>query len=311
MIQIFRSAQGELLRVKERVPGCWMHVHDPSPGEVAELVDDLGVPEDFITAALDLDEIPRTERDDGYTFILIQIPYYRGKEDPVPYNTVPLGIIIGEGVLLTICTVETEIIREIIIGSWRGFSTGKQKRFILRLFLKTATRYLQYLRIINKSVEVVEDRLEAEQQNEDVLALLKYEKSLTYFMTALRANEIVMERLERSGMFEEFPEDEELLVDALTEMRQAIEMTAIASDILHQTMNAFSSIISNNLNVVMKFLAAITVILTFPTMIFSFYGMNVPLPLANRPYFSFLFATALSLSMALIALYIFIRKRYL
>ena len=155
-----------------------------------------------------------------------------------------------------------------------------------------------------------EERLEERARNEDLLDLLQFEKSLTYFMTALRANEVVMQRLQRSRIFEEFEEDEELLEDALTEMNQAIQMTDIASNILEQMMSAFGSIISNNLNDVMKFLAAITVILTFPTMIASLYGMNVPLPLQDSP-FGFPLVVGIAFILVIVGLWVFSRRGYL
>jgi magnesium transporter len=292
------------------IAGCWVNLFDPSPSEINDLVQKFGIPHDFLTAPLDADEIPRTEKEDSFSFVLIRIPFFKGKDDPVPYSTIPLGIVFNDDLLVTVCSVETELLREMTMSTARNVSTAKRHRFILRLFLRVANRYLQYLRVINKAVEQLEDRLVNSQRNEEVLQLLKYEKSLTYFMTALKGNEILMSRLQRSRIFEEYPEDEELLDDVVIEMRQAIEMTEIASGILSQMMDAFASIISNNLNVVMKFLAGITIILTFPTMLASFYGMNVRLPFADS-MFAFPLTVGLSLAMVVTALLIFRRKNWL
>jgi len=310
VVQIYKSIGSELKPLDDVIAGCWVNLFDPSPSEINDLVQKFGIPYDFLTAPLDLDEIPRTEKEDSFSFILIRIPYFRGKEEAVPYSTVPLGIILNEDILVTVCAIETELIREMTMPTARSVSTSKRHRFILRLFLRVANRYLQYLRVINKAVEQLEDRLVDSQRNEEVLQLLKYEKSLTYFMTALKGNEILMSRLQRSRMFEEYPEDEELLDDVVIEMRQAIEMTEIASGILSQMMDAFASIISNNLNVVMKFLAGMTIILTFPTMVASFYGMNVTLPFEDSPY-AFPLTVLLSAVMAVVSLIVFRRKNWL
>lgn len=310
MVQIFKSIGSELKSLDDVIAGCWVNLADPSPSEINDLVQKFGIPHDFLTAPLDSDEIPRTEKEDSFTFILLRIPFYRGKDDPVPYSTVPLGIVFNEDLLVTVCAVEAELLRELTTATARTVSTAKRHRFILRLFLRVANRYLQYLRVINKAVEQLEDRLVNSQRNEEVLQLLKYEKSLTYFMTALKGNDILMSRLQRSHIFEEFPEDEELLEDVVIEVRQAIEMTDIASGILTQMMGAFASIISNNLNVVMKFLAGITIILTFPTMVASFYGMNVPLPFAGSA-FAFPLTVGVALALIVATLLVFRRKNWL
>ena len=175
--------------------------------------------------------------------------------------------------------------------------------------LNTAAKYLGYLREINRVVDVLEDQLQLSQKNKEVLELLKYQKSLTYFTTALRANELMLERLNRSQSFRAFPDDEDLLEDVIVENQQAIEMVNISSNILSSMMDAFASIISNNQNAVMKFLASITIIFSVPTMIASFFGMNIPIPMENYPVaftVIILFSTAISLTIA----YIFFRREW-
>ncbi len=244
-------------------------------------IQNLGIFQDFITYPLDLDEQARTEREDGVIFILLRVPYNQGQSEDVPFTTLPLGIILTDQLIITICKRDHEIIRYFADGKVRDFSPGKRNRFVLRLFLKTAQTFLVYLKEINKVVDALEDKLQLSQRNKEVLELLKYQKSLTFFTTALKSNELMMERLQRSQLFKMYPEDEDLLDDVLIENRQAIEMTNIASNILSSMMDAFASIISNNLNVVMKFLASVTILLSIPTIITSYYGMNVILPLAN------------------------------
>jgi len=310
MMEIYKSVGSELKLLNDIIPGCWVRLDDPNPAEINDLHQKTGIPHDFLTAPLDTDELARTEREDSFTLILLRIPCFRGKEDPVPYNTIPLGIVFDNEIVVTICSVETELVREMTVGSLRNFSTAKRNRFVLRIFLRAATRYLQYLRVINKAVEAAEDRLTEAQRNEEVLQLLKFEKSLTYFMTALRGNDLLMARLQRSQMFQEYPEDEDLLEDAVIEMRQAIAMNEVALGILGHLTEAFSSIISNNLNVVVKFLTGITIILTFPTMIASFYGMNVKLPFEDSQ-FAFILVSAISVGLILAGLYVFSRKDWL
>ena len=280
MITIYsHNAQG-LLTQKEPTSGSWLNVVDPSPQEISQ-IQNLGIFQDFITYPLDLDEQARTEREDGVIFILLRVPYNQGQSEDVPFTTLPLGIILTDQLIITICKRDHEIIRYFADGKVRDFSPGKRNRFVLRLFLKTAQTFLVYLKEINKVVDALEDKLQLSQRNKEVLELLKYQKSLTFFTTALKANELMMERLQRSQLFKMYPEDEDLLDDVLIENRQAIEMTNIASNILSSMMDAFASIISNNLNVVMKFLASVTILLSIPTIITSYYGMNVILPLAN------------------------------
>jgi len=294
MISIYtKNNEGSLTLLNEPQPGCWINVIDPTNEEITRLTK-LGIPQDYITYPLDVDERARVERENGELLIILRAPYYHGTSVDIPYNTIPIGIILTECYLITICKRENEILTELSSGRMRSLSTAKRNRFVLRLLLLTANRYLTHLREITKVVDALEDQLQLSTRNKEVLELLKYQKSLTYFTTALKSNELMMERLQRMQLFKTYPEDEDLLEDVLTENQQAIEMTNISSNILSSMMDAFASIISNNLNAVMKFLASVTIVLSLPTMIASFYGMNVNLPLENHPLaFVFLFAITL------------------
>lgn len=284
MITIMRSTQNGLEMIQEVTSGSWVNVVEPSAQEVKFLTD-LGIPQDFITYPLDMDERSRAEReDDGTLLIVMRVPYFQGTNVDIPYITIPLGIILKDDYFITVCKIQHEIIQRFSDGFEKSFSTQKRNRFLLQIMLKSATKYLSDVRKIDKIVEALEDQLERSMQNKGVLELLKYKKSLVYFTTALVANELMIERLHRSQVLLMYAEDEDLLEDVMTEYQQAIQMTNISHDILTSMMSSFASIISNNLNGVMKFLASVTIVLSIPTIISSYFGMNVPLPFENYTY---------------------------
>ncbi len=284
MITYHKSTEAGLIKIDDPVNGSWISVIDPTTEEI-EQVAALGVPQDFITYPLDMDERPRTEKeDDGTQLIVLRVPFFQGITTDIPFITIPLGVILTEKYLITVCRRPNDVLVEFASGRLRGLSTGKRNRFLLRLLLNTSNKFLVYLREINKTVDGLEDRLTASMRNNEVLELLKYQKSLVYLTTALRSNELLLERLQRSQMFKLYPDDEDLLDDVIIENQQAIEMTNITSNVLTSMMDAFASIISNNLNVVMKFLASITIVLSLPTIVTSFFGMNVGLPMATLSY---------------------------
>ena len=298
-----------IVEMKEATEEIWANVIDPSDKEI-ETIKKLGIPLDFITYSLDLDERSRTEKeDDGTTLILIKIPFFEGNNLDVPYSTIPLGIIFNDKLVITICKRHNTILEELLKSKNKGFSIAKRIRFILRILLLTANMYLTYLRRINEHVELVEDKLQASMRNKEVLELLKYQKSLVYFETALKSNELMLERLQKTRLFNKYEEDEDLLEDVLTENQQAIEMVAIAENILSSTMDAFASIISNNLNVVMKFLASVTIVLSIPTIITGFFGMNVTIPLADMRW-AYLAIIALLVIVCVLVIWIFNRKNW-
>jgi magnesium transporter len=309
MITIYKSTDAGLITLTEPTEGCWINVIDPTPDEFAHL-EKMGIPRDYLSYPLDIDERSRVERENGELLIVLRVPLFNGKTADIPYSTIPLGIILTGQYLLTVCKQENGILQDMVCGRARGLSTPKRYRFILRLLLMTATTYLNYLREITKTVDALEDQLQLSTRNREVYELLKYQKSLTYFTTALKSNELMMERLQRSSLFKTFPEDDDLLEDVITENQQAIEMTNITSNILSSMMDAFASIISNNLNAVMKFLASITIIVSLPTLISSFYGMNVKLPFMDSPW-AFLITVALAVVVTLAVALFFARKDWL
>lgn len=307
MLTICKTTEQGLEKIETIANGAWVNVVGPTPEEMEKLVN-WGMDMDYINYSLDQDEMPRMERDEEYTFILLRIPIHQPESD-IPYNTVPLGIMILGNRIITVCRYESDIIKVLSNGKYRLMKTGKRYRLALYIFLETAARYLNLLRDINRATELVEDRLQKSTQNRELLELLKYQKSLTYFATALRSNEVMMERVQRTQLFNYYEEDQDLLEDVLTENQQAIQMTSINTEILSSMMDAFASIISNNLNVVMKALAALTIILNMPAIVAAFYGMNVALPGEGHPL-AFLTVIGISLGLTAVATYYFYKRNW-
>ena len=306
MLSIYKNSEQGMEKLDLITNGAWVNVVDPTPAETEKLVT-WGMDIDYINYSLDQDEMPRMERDEEYTFILLRIPIYQPESD-IPFNTVPLGIMILENKVITVCRYESDILKTLTNGKYRLLKTGKRYRLALYIFLETSARYLTLLREINRATELVEDQLQKSTRNREVLELLKYQKCLTYFSTALRSNEVMMERVQKTQLFNYYEEDKDLLEDVLTENQQAIQMTSIATEILSGMMDAFASIISNNLNGVMKVLAALTIIISLPGTVGAFFGMNVPLPLSESNPYAFLIIIGISIGLAALATYIFYKQ---
>ena len=306
MLTIYKTTEQGLEQLDSMANGSWIKVIDPTPEEIQQLVT-WGIDTDYINNSLDLDEMPRMERDEDYTFILVRIPHSQPESD-IPFITIPLGIMIKGNMIVTICRYDKEMFKVLANGKYRLLKTGKRYRFALYIFLETATRYLAHLREINRMTESIEDQLQKSTRNREVLELLRYQKSLTYFATALRSNEVMFERVQRTQIFNYYEDDQDLLEDVLTENQQAIQMTSINTEILSSMMDAFASIISNNLNSVMKALAALTIILNLPTIVANFYGMNVSyLPGAAHPL-AFLNLIGIAVALTVVVTFIFYKR---
>ena len=310
MIRIFKTEDGAMHKKEEMQPGCWIALTNPTATEIIDIADAYQIDPDHLRAPLDEEERSRIEVEDQYTLILVDIPSIEERNGKDWFVTIPLAIITTNDVLITVCLEETPVLTSFMDGRVRDFHTFMKTRFILQILYKNATQFLQYLRIIDKKSEVIERKLHQSQKNEELIELLELEKSLVYFTTSLRSNEVVLEKLLRIEKIKKYPEDTDLLEDVIVENKQAIEMANIYSGILSGTMDAFASVISNNLNIVMKFLATVTIVLSIPTMIASFYGMNVNshgMPFADSPY-GFAIVLGLTLLLSLFVAYIFNKK---
>ncbi len=288
MIEFFKNQEFDLLRIEELAPNSWINAIDPTAEEI-ETITALGIPQDFVTYPLDADERPRIEQEDnGTILILIRIPTSHPQDDPeIPYGTMPLGIILTDKYIVTVCSQPTSILDTFKSGRITKLSTTKRYRFTLRLLMSVTSRFLDALRDINKLTDKLEDMLSSTMKNDVLIKLFKCQKSYVYFSQALKQNELVLVKMSRLAVFKKFEEDEDLLQDVITENTQAIDMTSISSDILSGMMDAFASVISNNLNVVMKLLASVTIILEIPNIITGFLGMNIKFPqfFTNNPVF--------------------------
>ncbi len=309
MIDIFRTTEGALQRLTEITEGCWVAMTNPSATELMEIAEATGIEVDHLRAPLDEEERARIEVEDNYTVILVDIPFLEKRNDKDRYVTIPLGIIVAKDYLVTVCLEETPILKCFIDGRVRDFYTYKKTRFILQVLYKNASTFLQHLRTIDRKSEEIERKLHISTQNRELIDLLELEKSLVYFTTSLRSNEVVFEKMLKLDTIKHYPEDEDLLEDLIIENKQAIEMANIYNGILTGIMGTFASIISNNQNLVMKLLAAITIVLSIPTMIASFYGMNfVNIPGKDNPY-GFYFTVLAALILASIVVFVFRRKK--
>lgn len=284
-----------------------MHFIATTTAEIAHLTDQYGIPADFVRHSLDIGERARVEQENEATLIVVRVPYFQGETADIPYITIPVGIVLTNGLLITICRQPTEIISQL---EGETITQNSRNRFILRLLMATSAIYLTYLEKINILVDAAEDRLQASTRNKEVLELLKYQKGLIYFTTALKSNEAMMEKLQKSQWFALNDEDHEFFEDVLIEHHQTVEMINITENILSQMMDAFASIIANNLNVVMEFLAVVTIVLALPTLVASVYGMNVELPFQDSPY-AFHLIMALSFGLSMFAVLVFLKRRWL
>lgn len=292
-------------------PGCWVNLVAPSESELNRISNKYNLDLDALKAALDADERSRIEVDDNYTMILVNIPTIEDQTDKELYSTIPLSIIVVSDAVITVCSEDTPILTQFSNGKVRDFYSNMKSRFILQILYKTSSLFLTYLRNVDRKSENVENELHKSQKNQELIELLKLEKSLVYFTTALRSNEVVLEKLLRLEIIKKYPEDNELLEDVIVENKQAIEMANIYSGILSGMMDAFASVISNNLNIVMKTLAVITIVLSIPTIIFSAYGMNTNI--AGMPFadsnWGFLIVVMISVIVSALALIIFTKSK--
>lgn len=295
----------------EFLKGNWINMVAPTEEEIKKVCKNVNIEEDFIRYALDYEEKARIdyEEDDNTILFIIDVPVIEVESGNKVYSTMPIGIIfVRDDYFITVSLTDNYIIQE--LEKKKNVVTYKKSRLLLQIFYSNSERFLSLLKRLNKETEVAEGVLKNSMKNKELLKLLSLKKSLVYFTTSLKSNEVVMEKTLRGNLIKLYEEDEDILDDAIIENKQAIEMSRIYSDILTETLDAYASIISNNLNGAMQFLTAITIILAIPTMISSYWGMNVPVPLQDNP-FGFVAIVLFSLIIGLIAIIWLRRKQML
>ena len=287
MIAYYKTEAGRMARQDALSPGCWVNMIQPDEQEIAGTAQALEIDPSFLRAALDEEEASRIEVEDGVTLMVVDIPYSREQEDGGQlFSTLPLAIVVTARNVVTVSLQETSVVRDFAAGQVKNVDTAMRTRFTLNLMLRAAGKYLLHLRQIEKLSSKIEGELYKSLKNEELIQLLTLEKSLVYFTTSLKSTETTLEKLFRGRVLRLYEEDQDLLEDDIIEFKQAIEMADIYSSILSGTMDAFASVISNNLNIIMKVLTVITILMTIPNIVFSFYGMNVvdmPLPYTWAP----------------------------
>lgn len=275
MVYFYKTVGAVITPIEEAEDDCWVNLVNPTEDEINSVSEKLELDIGFVKAALDEEETSRVETDNNQTLIIIDIPYVQKQNNLVSYETIPLGIIIASKHIITVCLKETVILKDFSEAKVKGVNTSLKTRFILQVLYKVASYYLLYLRQIDKISNHIERQLHLSMKNKELIQLLDLEKSLVFFSTSLKANTVTLEKVMRGRCIKLYDEDQDLLEDVLVEVKQAIEMSGIYSNILSGTMDAFASVISNNLNIVMKTLTSVTILMAIPTMIASFYGMNV------------------------------------
>lgn len=308
MLDIFKTIGDNLFTLEEIEDDAWINLVNPTDEEIDFIEKKLNVDRDFLKAALDEEESARLDVENEQVLILVDTPYVEKTDEHIIYETLPLGIIITGKNIITVCLKKSIVLDQFEKNSIRTFTTFKKYRFLYQILYKNSQRYLLYLRQIDRMSNYVEKQLHKSMKNKELIQLLDLEKSLVYITTALQANQVVLDKILKINIVKKYEDDEDLLEDVIIENKQAIEMANIYSGILGNTMDAFASIISNNLNIVMKLLTSITILMAIPTMFSSFYGMNVAnLPFGSSPY-AFWIVSAMSIVTACIVGFILAKK---
>ena len=313
MMKIYRTQDKQLTRATDFTEGVWVCMTAPTQEEVREVAATLDIEQADLQAALDPEESARIALEDGYTVILVDIPVKPAGQGEGIYTTVPLGILLTQDLIITVCSVETAVLGDFAACRVRGFSTRKKMRFVYQILYRAATLYQQELRLIDRRRQSIEKNLTGALRDSDLMELHGLESSLVYFATSLRTNLTVLDRLTRYKRLEQYPDDRELLDDVIVEIRQAIEMTGIYRDDIKGTRELFSSILDNRLNNAMKYLTSITLIMAVPTVISGLYGMNVNLdgmPFANS-FWGFAIVCGIIVAVCLVSAWILHKKHML
>lgn len=317
MLEVFKHNNGHLeddLSIATAEKGSWINVVNPDSDDLQIVSMVTEIPTDVLKMALDTEERSRVEIEEDYVFVVINIPIILETDS---YDTLPLGVFITPDFIVTVCLQETDVMKAFTQNKYPLFYTFKKTRFLFQILFRTATLFLRYLQQINHRTDDIESILRHSMRNREFFMLLELQKSLTFFASALRGNGAVMEKLLRlrrnqslHHLLKLYEEDEDLLEDVIIENKQAIEMVEMYSNILMNMSDTFASIISNNLNIVMKFLASITIILSVPTTIFSLWGVNVPLPFQENEWGFFLVITIAMICSAVAVALLWMKKLF-
>lgn len=314
VITFYKKEQNELVSVDNRDSSCWINISTPFNQEhLKSLSEQLNIPLDYLIDSLDIDERSRFEKEDGVKLIVIKVPILNPvkNESDAPYLTIPIGIVIVKETIITITSFENPVLECFLKNKIKNFNPADKELFVLQLFDRSVHYFLQYLKEINNERNIFEKELYNSSRNEELAKLLNIQKSLVYFVTSLRANELLMLKMQRTDFLKINQDEEksEMLQDIIVDSSQALEMANVYTNILTSTMDAFASIISNNLNVVMRRLTSVTIILMLPTLVASLYGMNVKIPLEDSPY-AFYIIMAFSVFISFVLGFFFMKKKW-
>ena len=314
MLKIFKTStiEKKIKKVKRITVDTWLELTSPTNDEIDKVVEKTLVDKDLILKMLDDEERPRVEQSCNATLIVIDTPYLEKDENDSNYKTYPLGIIITENnYVITISSKRIELLNDFKKNKVKDFRTAKKTRFLIQILLRTSNYYLRALKQVYNDMEEAEQVLKKSTENRDLINLLEVEKTLVYFITSLKANDLVLEKLSKGTILPLYEGDLDLLEDAIIENKQAIEMSTIYRDILSSITDTYATIVSNNLNYIMKFLAGATIVLSIPTMISSFLGMNVPLGSIMTYNQAFILITVLSVVLSIVVAIILKKKNML
>jgi len=275
MIKYYKTDDGIIHEIDGIEDGCWIKLDKPTYEESCIIANKLDVDLADVRAALDDEESARISLEDGYTLILVDIASSEVRNNTEAYTTIPLGIILKSNCIVTVCAKETPVLNYFTEGAVKDFSTKKKMRFVYQILYRTSVNYQLCLRVINRKRTQIEERINEDTEDIDLINLHELESNLVYFVTSLRGNGAVLERLTRYERIQQYPEDKELLEDVIIENKQAIEMTQVYRDIINGTRELLSTVINNRLNNVMKVLTSVTIVMAIPTVISGLYGMNV------------------------------------
>ena len=311
MIQYFKNINQQTVAIDKPEDGVWVNVVPPlKQEEFSELSAGLDIPIDFLTDSLDIDERSRFEEEDNVKLIVIKTPTENNSfnESDAYYITIPICIILTHNQIVTVNSFDNPAIKR-FLNTFQNRHPDKKNMMVLKVFEKITQAYMEYLKEINQRRNLMEQKLYASNRNEELLELMKIQKSLVYFVTALKSNEMLLMKISRTNFLSLNEDEKEILEDLIVDISQGLEMANIYTNILSSTLDAFASIISNNLNNVLKRLTSITIILSLPALVTGIYGMNVPIPFANSPH-AFYIPIILSLGISIIISWYFLKKKW-